>query len=102
MKLIAAPQAATEAPAAACSHRPSDGILRMPTVVRKTAASIVSSVTRPNTMATAKTSDVLCRAAGYMNSGMSASQGPSTKMMNIAQGVMDLPVFLCTCEWSLR
>ncbi len=75
----------------ACSQRPSLGSLRLrsPTVVTVTAANIVNSVTVPKTAATAITSAGLCCAAGYMNSGINASHGPKTKIMNMTHGVID-------------
>ena len=51
---------------------------------------MVANVTAPKTRATDITSPALCCAAGYMNNGINASHGPKTKMMNIAQGVIEL------------
>ena len=96
-------QVIIDAPATACSQRPSDGSFSLlsPAVVSATAATMVISVTRPNTSATATTSQPLCCAAGYINRGIKASHGPSTKMMNIAQGVIEArDGSSWTCRWS--
>ena len=50
---------------------------------------MVDMVTKPNTSVTP---NKLCQspcAAGYIKTGISGSQGPSTKITNNAQGVMD-------------
>ena len=59
-------------------------------LVIATSESIVTKVAAPKTRATDITSPALCCAAGYMNNGIKASHGPKTKMMNIAQGVIEL------------
>lgn len=58
-------------------------------LVIATSASMVASVTTPKTIATDITSPALCCAAGYMNKGINASHGPKTKIINIAQGVIE-------------
>jgi hypothetical protein len=91
IKVMAAPQANTDAPATACAYRPVVGSLSFssPIVVAATQASMVKTVITLKTIATTAINAVLCCAAGYMNSGINASHGPSTKIMNIAQGVIE-------------
>ena len=60
-----------------------------PTRVSHTAVSIVSTVTTPNTVVTSSTPGRLSWAAGYISSGISGSQGPSTKITKMTQGVID-------------
>ena len=87
---MAAPQANTAAPATACEYRPVVGSFSFssPIVVAATQASMVRTVITLKTTATTGIKAVLCCAAGYMNSGINASHGPSTKIMNIAHGVI--------------
>ena len=91
IKVMAAPQANTDAPATACAYRPVVGSFSFssPIVVAATQASMVKTVITLKTTATTTINAVLCCAAGYMNSGINASHGPSTKIMNIAQGVIE-------------
>lgn len=91
IKVMATPQANTAAPATACEYRPVVGSFSFssPIVVAATQASIVRTVITLKTTATTAISAVLCCAAGYMNNGISASHGPRTKIMNIAQGVIE-------------
>lgn len=88
---MAAPQANTAAPATACEYRPVVGSFSFssPIVVAATQASMVKTVITLKTTATTAIKAVLCCAAGYMNSGINASHGPRTKIMNIAHGVTE-------------
>lgn len=62
--------------------RPGSEILERPALSTATQTSMVAMVIAENTKATKKTKLQSWAAAGTMNSGISASQGPSTKMMN--------------------
>lgn len=88
---MAAPQAKTDAPATACAYRPVVGSFSFssPIVVAATQASMVKTVITLKTTATTAINPVLRCAAGYMKSGINASQGPRTKIMNIAHGVIE-------------
>lgn len=60
---------------------------------------MVATVIVLKTTATATINETLCCAAGYMNSGINASHGPRTNMMNTAQGVIEFLLSAsCTCE----
>lgn len=91
IKVMAAPQANTDAPATACAYLPVVGSLSLssPIIVAATQASMVNTVITLKTIATTTINAVLFCAAGYMNSGINASHGPRTKIMNIAHGVIE-------------
>ena len=59
--------------------------------------SIVIMVTEAKAMVTKTTPVELSMAAGYINTGINGSHGPSTKIVNRIQGVRFLaPSFACT------
>lgn len=94
------PQAKTVLPAAACPKRSKRLKFSFfkPCTDAKTTTIIVNTVTRPNTALTMRTPLRLSRAAGYINRGISGSQGPNTKMMKITQGVSDFESALFSCR----
>lgn len=88
-KRMAAPLSATAPPAAACIHRSNfaTGSWFSPYRPRNTMVSMVAMVTAENTKATSTIPCKLCRAAGYMSTGIRGSQGPKTKTIKRIQGV---------------
>ena len=59
-----------------------------PALDKRTTPNIVAMVTIPNTQVTASTPRKPFSAAGYISTGIRTSQGPKTKMINKAQGVI--------------
>lgn len=62
--------------------------LESPNDARSTTDNMVTMVVRPKTAVTKNVPLKLAVAAGYINIGISGSQGPSTKIVNKIQGVM--------------
>lgn len=58
---------------------------------------IVAKVTSPNTAVTQATASMFPRAAGYMRSGISGSQGPKMKIVKRIQGVKEADVDAGSC-----
>jgi len=95
-KLIATAHTMMDAPAIAWEYFSKELNLKTfkPFINKKTDNNIVTNVTIPNTSATWKTNIISASKAGYMNNGINASQGPNTKTIKSAHGVI-LNAFFC-------
>ena len=87
---MARPERQMAPPASACVQRSS--LLKraklIPHEAAMTTAIMVPMVAALKTTATSIVPDRLCLAAGYINNGISGSQGPRTKMVKSTQGVI--------------